>query len=57
MVGTEHGSKMDFRTSLMQLIMYDHSYESHYTVDIRIWNRSLLLDAYNTCSSCVECQA
>ena len=56
MVGTEHSSKMDFPTALMQLIVYDYSNESHCTVVIGTWNRSLLLDAHNTCSSCVECQ-
>lgn len=56
MVGTEHSSKMDFPTSLMQLIVYDHSNESHCTVDTGTRNRSLLLDAHNTCSSCVEWQ-
>ena len=56
MVRTEHGSKMDFPTALVQLIVYDHSNESHCTVDTGTWNCSLLLDAHNTCSSCVECQ-
>jgi hypothetical protein len=56
MVGTEHSSKMDFLAALLQLIVYDHSNESHCTADIGTRNYSLLLDAHNTCSSCVECQ-
>jgi len=56
MVRTEHGSKMDFPTAVMQLMVYDHCNESHCTADIGTWNHSLLLDAHNTSSSSVECQ-
>lgn len=50
--GKEHSSKMDFHAPLMQLILHDHSNESHCTVDIGTWHHSLFLDAHNTCSSC-----